>query len=131
MKTPEYYENDLLLFFDGKPAALALYQALYSRLDAAFPGASVKVQKTQISFYSQGLFAMVSLPKRKHAPGIVITFGLGRRETSPRVAMATEPYPGRWTHHVPVVRPEELDGALMGWIQEAWGFCQAKRRGGS
>ena len=129
MKTPEHYENDLLFFFDGKPAELALYQALYNQLDAAFPGASVKVQKSQVSFYDAGLFVMVSLPKRKRDSGVVVTFGLGRREPSPRIGAAVEPYPNRWTHHVTVTRPEELDEELMAWIQEAWTFCQAKKRG--
>ena len=50
MKTPEHYESGILFFFDGKPLALALYQALFERLDSAYPEVSVKVQKTQISF---------------------------------------------------------------------------------
>ena len=48
MTLPEYYENDVLFFFDGKPTALPLYQALFRRIESAFPAASVKVQKTQI-----------------------------------------------------------------------------------
>lgn len=131
MNLPEHYENDVLFFFDGKPEALALYQELCRRMDGAFPEASVKVQKSQISFYGTHLFAMASLPKRKRDPGLVVTFGLGRREPSPRVAVAVEPYPGRWTHHVTVTRNEELDGELLGWLREAWDFNQAKGRRGS
>lgn len=131
MKIPEFYEADLLAFFDGRPDGLALYQRLFQMLDAAFPEASAKVQKSQISFYGTHLFAMASLPKRKKDPGIVVTFGLGRREPSPRIGVAAEPYPGRWTHHVTVTRDEELDGELLGWLREAWDFNQAKgRRGG-
>lgn len=131
MNLPEHYENDVLFFFDGKPEALALYQGLCQKLDAAFPEVSVKVQKSQISFYGTHLFAMASLPKRKKDPGIVVTFGLGRREPLPRIGVAAEPYPGRWTHHVTVTRDEELDGELLGWLREAWDFNQAKgRRGG-
>lgn len=126
MKLPEHYENDVLFFFDGRPDALALYQTLAQRLDAAFPQASAKVQKTQISFYGPRLFAMVSLPRRKRDPGLVVSFGLGRRESSPRIGMAVEPYPGRWTHHVPVIALEQLDGELLGWLREAWDFAQAK-----
>ena len=55
-----------------------------------------------------------------------MTFGLVRRETDPRVAVAVEPYPNRWTHHVLVERPEEIDGELMGWLQEAWTFAETK-----
>ena len=128
MNVPEHYESDVLFFFDSRPDQLALYQALFQKLDAAFPEASVKVQKSQISFYGSHLFAMASRPKRKKDPGIVITFGLGRREPSPRIGTAVESYPNRWTHHVTITREEELDGELMGWLQEAWAFNQGKGR---
>ena len=131
MNLPEHYESDVLFFFDGRPEALALYQGLCQMLDAVFPEASVKVQKSQISFYGTHLFAMASLPKRKRDPGLVVTFGLGRREPSPRVGVAVEPCPGRWTHHVSVTRDEELDGELLGWLREAWDFNQSKGSRGS
>lgn len=128
MNYPEHYEGDVLFFFDGRPGELALYRALEQRLEGAFPQASVKVQKSQISFYGGGLFAMASLPRRKRDAGLVVSFGLGRREPSPRVGVAVEPYPGRWTHHVTVAREEDLDGELLGWLQEAWSFCGTKGR---
>lgn len=53
MKTPEHYASDVLFFFDGRPLELALYEALFRRMDAAFPDASVRVQKSQISFYGR------------------------------------------------------------------------------
>ena len=130
MKLPEHYDSDVLFFFDGKPEKLALYRTLTERMSAAFPEASVKVQKSQISFYGTCLFAMVSHPKRKRDAGIVVTFGLGRRESSPRVGVAVEPYPGRWTHHVAVTAEEELDGELLEWLREAWQFNKAKGRRG-
>lgn len=131
MNLPERYENDVLFFFEGKPETLALYQELFRRLDRAFPEASVKVQKSQISFYGTHLFAMASLPKRKKDQGLVVTFGLGRREPSPRVGVAVEPCPGRWTHHVAVTRDGEIDAQLLDWLSEAWDFSRAKGRRGS
>lgn len=130
MNVPEHYDSDILFFFDGQPERLALYQALLQRLDGEFPEASVKVQKSQISFYGPRLFAMVSLPRRKRDSGIVVSFGLGRREGSPRIGVAAEPYPNRWTHHVAVAKEEELDGELLGWLREAWDFCRSKGRQG-
>ena len=129
MNVPEHYESDILFFFDGMPDRLALYQALFQQLEAAFSEASTRVQKSQISFYGTHLFAMVSLPKRKRDPGIVVTFGLGRHELSPRIGAAVEPYPGRWTHHVPVTGEDQLDGELLGWLREARDFCRMKGRG--
>ena len=127
MKVPEHYESDVLFFFDGRPDALALYRALAEGLERIAAEASVKVQKSQISFYDGGLFAMASLPKRKRDPGLVVSFGLGRREPSPRIAVAVEPYPGRWTHHFLIASPEEIDGELAGWVREAAAFAASKR----
>lgn len=130
MTTPEHYESDVLFFFDGKPTELALYQALERAMAARFPEASVKVQKSQISFYHRHLFAAASLPlrRRKEWPRecLLVTFGLSRRLSSPRIAVAVEPYPNRWTHHVVVAREEEIDGELLDWLAEAYDFAAAK-----
>lgn len=130
MITPEHYLSDVLFFFDGRPVELSLYQALFARMEAAFPEASVRVQKTQISFYNRRLFAAASLPIRRRRDWpkecIVVTIGLPYRLASPRAAVAVEPYPNRWTHHVPVSRAEQIDGELLGWLREAYGFALAK-----
>ena len=130
MTTPEHYESDVLFFFDGKPTELALYQALERAMAARFPEASVKVQKSQISFYHRHLFAAASLPlrRRKEWPRecLLVTLGLSRRLSSPRIAVAVEPYPNRWTHHVVVAREEEIDGELLDWLAEAYDFAAAK-----
>ena len=131
MKTPEHYTSDILFFFDGKPLELVLYEALFRRLEAEFPDASVRVQKSQISFYGRHLFSAASLPVRrkkswpKHC--IVLTVGLSRRLDSPRVAVATEPYPGRWTHHILISDKAQIDGELLDWLKEAWAFSENKR----
>ena len=131
MKLPERYESDVLFFFDGRPLELALYQTLFRSLETAFPEASVRVQKTQISFYGRHLFAAVSLPvrRRKGWPEhcIVVTIGLSHRLESPRIAVAVEPYPNRWTHHVLVSGEEQIDGELLAWLKEAWVFSENKR----
>lgn len=131
MEYPEHYTADLLFFFDGKPRELALYQHLETQMELLVPEASVKVQKSQISFYGRHLFAAASLPlrRRKTWPEecILVTFGLEYRLDSPRIAAAAEPYPGRWTHHVVVSQEEQVDGELLDWIREAYAFSQSKR----
>ena len=130
MELPSNYLSDLQVYFSGHPEELALYAAVFPALEAAFPEARVKVQKSQISFYGKHLFAMVSIPVRRKKGWpehcLLLSFGLGRREESPRIAVAVEPYPGRWTHHVVLARPEELDNQLLAWLREAWDFSQAK-----
>ena len=130
MKMSEHYESDVLFFFEGRAQERCLYEAFFDAMCRRFPGASVKVQKSQISFYGRHLFAAASLPvrRRKGWPEhcILVTFGLGRRLESPRIAVAVEPYPNRWTHHIVVERKEQLDEELLGWVQEAWAFGEAK-----
>ena len=57
---------------------------------------------------------------------IIVTFGLGAKVEDPRIAVAVEPYPNRWTHHVLVSRPEEVDEKLLSWLQEAYTFSECK-----
>lgn len=123
---------DALFFFDQKPEALPLYEALEERILTEIPDVDIKVRKTQISFSNRRNFAFVSfLPVRraKERPKvyITVTFGLRCQKESPRVDTATEPYPNRWTHHVLVSSPDEIDDELMGWIREAAGFSAGKR----
>lgn len=126
-----HYEEDLLFYFDGRPQELALYRALFLRLDSAFPAASVRVQKSQISFYDRHLFAAASLPLRRKRTWpehcLLVTFGLPFQKLSPRIAVATEPYPNRWTHHVVLSQASQLDDELLSWLQESWAFSQSKR----
>lgn len=126
MHTPDYYEPDLLQFFAGRPEALPLYHSLYAAMEQAFPDASLKVQKTQISFYGRHLFAAVSLPRRKGEPGLVLTIGLCCRLESPRVSVAVEPYPNRWTHHIPLTGTKQIDEELLSWLQAAYDWAERK-----
>ena len=126
MQRPDHYEDDLFLFFNTRPASLPLFEALEAVLEAEFPAASVRVQKSQISFYGRHLFAMASLPRRKKEEGLLLTLGLGRPLDSPRVAYQSEPYPGRFTLHVPLKSSAELDPELLAWLREAWEFNQTK-----
>lgn len=120
------------LFFAPMPQALPIYAALARRMEKAFPGAEVKVAKTQITWKERYGFAFASLPlrRRKGWPEVclIVSFGTGERLESPRILAAAEPYPGRWTHHVAVADPAEIDGELMGWLQEAHAFALVKGR---
>lgn len=129
---PENINADILSFFDRHPQALPLYEAFAKQVCKEVEGVTVRVQKTQISFSNRHNFAFVSfLPVRKAAERpliyITITFGLCHRVESPRIDGAVEPYPNRWTHHVMISDPEELDDELMAWVKEAAVFAAEKR----
>lgn len=130
MEHSEYYEGDVLAYFRGNSLELGLYQALYGAMDLALPESKVKVKKSQISFYDRRLFAAASIPvrRKKNWPEhcLLVTFGLAYRLEDPRIAVAVEPYPNRWTHHVVVSREEEIDEQLLSWLREARDFARCK-----
>lgn len=124
--------GDALLFFNDRPQAVAAYAAFDEALERRFGPQEPRVQKTQITYTNPRVFAAESfLPVRRKAERpehyITLTLGLNRRLDSPRVDAASEPYPGRWTHHIVIGSVEELDGELMGWIREAAEFSAQKR----
>ena len=49
------------------------------------------------------------------------------KKESPRIDVASEPYPNRWTHHMLIASEEEIDDELMSWIKEAAAFSAGKR----
>lgn len=113
-------DQDALFFFDGKPRELALYEHLCRRLLERWPGAEIRVQKTQISFYDGRLFACVSLtPVKRKARRperfITVSFGLDHPLDDPR-AVAVRVRPNRYTHHVIVGDESEIDDRLLDWI---------------
>ena len=120
-----------LFFFDAKPAALPVYEALREAILERIPDIRIEVKKTQISFFNRRMFAAVSFtPVRKAKdrpdPFLTITFGLPYRKESTRIDAATEPYPNRWTHHVMIGTKEEIDDELLSWIIEAANFVERK-----
>lgn len=125
-------DPDTLLFFDGHLQALGLYRVFEQLLYDVFPNIGKRVQKTQITFYNNHVFACVSFARVKRKAELpegymVVTLGLPAPLDSPRVAVSTEPRPGRWTHHIVVSRPEELDEELMSWLRAAYDFADRKR----
>lgn len=123
--------DEILFFFDKHMDALPLYETIEEKIMKEIKNVQRKVQKSQISFYNKHLFACVSFArvrKKKDCPPIfiVVTFGLGRRLESPRIEIATEPYPNRWTHHLLISDAREIDDELLSWIKEAAAFSNGK-----
>ena len=127
----DHTQQDLLAFFSQQPQALPLCEAFLQKLQAQHPETHTRVQKTQITFSNRHIFACLSLARvRKKAllpdPYLVLTLGLPAPLASPQAEIKTEPYPGRWTHHILLSAPDDLDPELMGWVAEAYAFAQEK-----
>ena len=124
--------SDVIFFFTQHMDALPLYEKLEEQILAQIPDVKIRTAKTQITFANKRGFACVSFnPCRKAADRpaiwITLTFGLAYRKDSPRVDASTEPYPGRWTHHVMLGSIDEIDEELMDWLMEAAAFSAWKR----
>ena len=113
-------------FFAPDPLVLPIYQGLEVWL-FGLAGVTRVIHKTQISFYARKSFAFAWLPplRIKGRPDhyFVLSIALNRKIESPRVVEAVEPRPGRWTHHLILSDPEDLDEALKGWLLEAYHFA--------
>lgn len=120
-----------LMFFEAQPGALPLYEAFMDKLLNIFPATSMRVQKTQITFSNRYVYLCISFARVKRKaelpdPYLVVTLGLPYRLESDRVAVQSEPYPGRWTTHVVVGSVSELDEELFTWIRQAYEFSANK-----
>lgn len=116
-----------LMFLPGN--AVALYEAFCEAMERDIPETCRTVTKTQISLRCGVMYGCVSLPRRKaerENGWLIVTFGLDRAVEDPRIRQCSEPYPHRWTHHVLLTSPEEIDAQLMGWLQAAAAFAAAK-----
>ncbi|MDO4262257.1 MAG: DUF5655 domain-containing protein [Eubacteriales bacterium] len=124
-------EAEERFFFREHPGAVPLYEAFAGMLFERFPETSMRVQKSQITFSNRHVYACVSfLRVRRKAelqePYLVVTLGLSYPLGSGRVAVKTEPYPGRWTTHLVVGSPSELDDELFEWVRQAYDFSEFK-----
>ena len=97
--------EDALLFFVGHQQVYPLYQTLEAELLRRWPQTRIRVQKTQISFSDRYIYACVSFLRAKRK---------------------AEPYPGRWTTHIVLSEPEQLDEELYDWVSQAHGFAVRK-----
>ena len=125
--------QDELQFFAGHGAALPIYTELRSRVFAQWPDVEVRVARTQITFKARYGFAFVStrrMGRRCPEVFIIVSFGLHREVSSPRILAASEPYPGRWTHHLAVAGAQDIDDELLALTALSHAFALSRAGGG-
>ena len=80
--------------------------------------------------YSRHVAEVLQRCGKRKDPYILVSFGLEAPLADPRVAAVVEPYPNRWTHHVPVGESDEVDDQLLAWIDWAHAFSKRKQKKG-
>lgn len=116
--------------FGGLPQARGLYD-LVEGFIRSLGRVEVVPRRTQVGFRHLRMFAWVWLPqmwiKKQPSESITLGFGLDHRVSDRRIKQSVEPYPGRFTHHVVILRASDFDAAVRGWVREA--YKQAARPG--
>ena len=97
-----------------------------------YPNAEILRQKTALSFRDPRPFVYVSPGRggrRKSDPRhITLSFALDMPVPDERIRYCVQVTPHRYTHHVELSAPEEVDGQLLLWIDMAY---MLKRRTGA
>ena len=121
MSTPE---QAVMAFFHDRPLELNLYSVFAAAVRERLPQTITRFRRSQITFAGRRGFAAVWIPpfKVRGRPEhyIVVSFAADRRIDHRRIVSVAEPYPHRWTHHVLVSCPEDVDDLLLDWVEQAF-----------
>ena len=109
-------------FFSGRPFSKQLYEIVYREVKN-FGEVNIQVTKSQVAFRKERNFAWVWIPgqylKGKTAP-LVLTLSYRHRDDSPRWKEIVEPAPGRFTHHLELYEPSDIDEEVVSWLRNTW-----------
>jgi uncharacterized protein DUF5655 len=109
-------------FLEGKgPAARRLFDAFAELVRSCGPVVVVPT-KSRVAFMVRVRFVGVLRVSRR---GMTFSFGLMRPVESPRIARVDR-YERWFVHQVRVTSPDELDGEVRGWLQEAYAVGQQR-----
>ena len=101
-------------------------------LHSALPEAEERISWSMPTYW-KGHNIVHFAASKKHiglypGPAAVVQFskGLPYPLESERVAVKTEPYPGRWTTHIVISKKSDLDEELFAWVAQAYEFSEKK-----
>ena len=102
-------------------------------LHSALPEAEERISWSMPTYW-KGHNIIHFAASKKHiglypGPAAVVQFskGLPYPLESERVAVKTEPYPGRWTTHIVIGKMSDLDEELFAWVVQAYEFSEKKQ----
>jgi hypothetical protein len=128
---PEKAEAHMELadFFDGYAESRVIFDAVWAAAQALGPVA-LRVTKSQVALELEGRpFAWLWIPAkhlgRKAAP-LVLTLSFRQPQPWSRCKEIYQAAPGRYTHHLELWRPEDVDEQALEWLQVAHQQVQEK-----
>jgi len=109
-------------FFSGFNESREIFDVLCTHIDA-LGAAEMRVTKSQVAFARARAFAWAWVPDRYlrkgHAP-LVLTVSLRSRSGSARWKSVVQTSTNRYTHHVELWSPDEIDAEVDGFLKRAW-----------
>ena len=119
-----------LLFLNNSRRRFRCTKHLRTRSYDNIPIRRSRCRNLNIIFKSLYVCLCIVCPGKKEKelpdPYLVVTLGMSYPLESSRVAVKTEPYPGRWTTHIVLGDEKEVDGELLKWVVEAYDFANTK-----
>ena len=109
--------------FAGRDESRRIFDALRATIES-FGEVSIRVSKSQVAFARRRNVAVAWTPDRyleeKVSAPLVLTLSFHRHDDSPRWKQVVATGDGRYTHHLELRAPEEIDDDVRGWLAEAW-----------
>ena len=107
--------------FAGQDESRKIFESVRRAIETMGP-AELRIGKSQIAFRRRKAFAWVWMPGRylrgKVAP-LVLTLSFDHRDASPRWKEVVEPSTGRFTHHLELYSPADIDAEVQNWLAGA------------
>lgn len=113
---------DVDQFFAGRDESRLIFDQVLLAAGALGP-IELRVKKTQIALVHRRAFAWTWVPEmhlRRPAAPLVLSLSFGERRPWPRWKEIYEAAPGRFTHHLELWSPAEVDDEVRAWLKAAW-----------
>src|SRR5690606_35879627 len=110
-------------FFRGRDESRRLFDTLARSIES-LGESTTRVSRSQVAFRRRKNVAVVWVPGQYIKDGttapLVLTITFRKRDASPRWKEITKIGSGRFTHHLELYRPEEVDEQVHRWLATAW-----------
>ena len=108
--------------FEHKPVGRVLYEVLRKAVKRRVGAFKIESLECCIHFVSTSTFVAVKIFKSK----IQVDFSLADRIKGKRLKLAVQMSAHRYLYYVDIIREDEIDAELMGWIQMAYDIKKYK-----
>ena len=109
-------------FFAPYPESKSIFDRVWAAASALGP-VGLRISKSQVAVVGSKPFAWVWIPEmylRRQAAPLVLTFSFRESRPWSRWKEIYQAAPRRFTHHLELWSPEDVDVDVKAWLQEAW-----------